>query len=306
MCAIDALGAAFVFNQYTLITSCQGDFRLITGLGTSSKGQKGVQMIDESVVLPIIKVNGRVHQQAEDTIVREIPVTLYFNKEEIVTVLCSPNHVKELMIGFLISEGFVQDRDDIYTLGYHCEENIVRVEGKSRPAQKEVMNRRVMSACCGKSRASFNFENDASLVKVQESIIKLTLDHALYYANYLDMNSSLFKQTGGIHNGGVAHAGEVLYACYDIGRHNVLDKILGKAYLLNLDLTDHVLFFSGRVSSEILLKVAKMNIPILVARSAPSDLALAFAKDLNITVIGFARGDRFNIYTCPERISFPP
>ncbi|MBE0577103.1 MAG: formate dehydrogenase accessory sulfurtransferase FdhD [Desulfuromonadales bacterium] len=263
-------------------------------------------MIDETVALPIIKVSGRNHWQTEDTIVREIPMTLYFNKEEIVTVLCSPNQVKELMIGFLISEGFVRHRDDIYTIGHHCEKNIVRVEGKPRPAQKEVMNRRVMSACCGKSRVSFNFENDASLVKVQESTAKINLDQAVYYANYLDENSDLFKETGGIHSGGVGRFGDVLYTCYDIGRHNVLDKILGRAYLLNLDLADHVLFFSGRVSSEILLKIAKMNIPILVARSAPTDLALALAEDLNITVIGFARGDRLNIYTWPERIALPP
>jgi FdhD protein len=263
-------------------------------------------MIDETVVLPIIRVRGRDHLTTEDTIVREIPMTLYFNKEEIVTVLCSPNQVKELAIGFLISEGFVRDRDDIYTIGHHCEENTIRVEGRPRPAQKEAMNKRVMSACCGKSRASFNFENDASLVNVQKSKVKIRLEEAVYYANYLDQNSALFKETGGIHNGGVGYAGEVCFTCHDIGRHNVLDKILGRAYLLNQDLSDHVLFFSGRVSSEILLKVAKMNIPILVARSAPTDLALALAEDLNITVIGFARGDKLNIYTCPERIDLPP
>jgi len=163
-----------------------------------------------------------------------------------------------------------------------------------------------MSACCGKSRVSFNFENDTSLVRVQESGAKISLEDAVYYANYLDKNFSLFRETGGVHSGGVGHSGVVRYTCYDIGRHNVLDKVLGRAYLLNQDLAGHVLFFSGRVSSEILLKVAKMNIAILVARSAPTDLALALAEDLNITVIGFARGDGLNIYTCPERIELPP
>ena len=168
------------------------------------------------------------------------------------------------------------------------------------------MGRRAMSACCGKSRMSFNFENDTSLVRIQESATRISLDDAMFFANYLESNSTLFRETGGTHNGGVGRAGEVSYVCYDIGRHNVLDKILGRAHLQNLDLSDHVLFFSGRVSSEILLKVAKMNIPILVARSAPTDLALALAEDLNITVAGFARGDRMNIYTCPERIKLPP
>jgi FdhD protein len=263
-------------------------------------------MIDESVTLPVLKVKGREKRLTEDTVVREVPITIYFNKEEIVTILCSPDQVKELAIGFLLSEGFIRDRDDLFAVGHHCEENVIRVEGRPRPGQAGIMTKRVMSACCGKNRVSFNFENDTSLVRVQESTVRIPLDEAIYFANYLDDNSSLFEETGGIHNGGVGHAGAVRYTCHDIGRHNVLDKILGKAFLLNLDLSDHVLFFSGRVSSEILLKVAKMKIPILVARSAPTDLAIALAEDLNITLIGFARGDRLNVYTCPERIKLPP
>ena len=263
-------------------------------------------MINESVQLPVIKVKGREKRLTEDAVVREVPITIYFNKQEIVTILCSPNQIKELAIGFLISEGFIGCRDDLFTVGHHCEENVIRVEGRERPGQTGILNRRVLSSCCGKNRVSFNFENDASLLRVQESAVRITLDEAIYFANYLDENSALFKETGGTHNGGVGHAGKVLFTSQDIGRHNVLDKLMGKAVLMNLDLSDHVLFFSGRVSSEILVKVAKMKIPILVARSAPTDLAIALAEDLNISLVGFARGDRLNIYTAPERIKLPP
>ncbi len=263
-------------------------------------------MIDESVRLPVIKVQGREKRIVEDTVAREVPITIFFNKQEIVTILCSPNEIKELAVGFLMSEGFLAERGDLYTLGHHCEENVVRVEGRPRPGQAEMMGRRVMSSCCGKNRVSFNFENDASLLRQQRSELRITLDEAVYLANYLDDNSALFRETGGTHNGGVSCGGKVLFTSHDIGRHNVLDKLMGKALLNDLDLSNHVLFFSGRVSSEILAKVAKMNIPILVARSAPSDLAIALAEDLNITLLGFARGDRLNIYTAPERIKLPP
>lgn len=263
-------------------------------------------MIDDTVSLPVIKIMGMEKQLAEDVIVREVPITIYFNKEEIVTILCSPNQIRELTVGFLVSEGFIKNMDDLYTIGHHCEENIIRVEGRARQGQQGILNRRVMSSCCGKSRVSFNFENDGSLIKVQESKVRITMDEALYYANYLDQNSTIFKETGGTHNGGVGCSGRVSFTSYDIGRHNVLDKLMGRAVLQKLDLSDHVLFFSGRVSSEILIKVAKMNIPILVARSAPTDMTIALAEDLNITVIGFARGNRLNIYTCPERIKLPP
>ena len=263
-------------------------------------------MIADTVSLPVIKIVGMVKQLAEDVIVREVPITIYFNKEEIVTILCSPNQIRELTVGFLVSEGFIKNMDDLYTIGHHCEENIIRVEGRPRSGQQGILQRRIMSSCCGKSRVSFNFENDASLIKLQESRVRITMDEALYYANYLDQNSAIFKETGGTHNGGVGRSGRVGFTSYDIGRHNVLDKLMGRAILQKLDLSDHVLFFSGRVSSEILIKVAKMNIPILVARSAPTDMTIALAEDLNITVIGFARGNRLNIYTCPERIKLPP
>jgi FdhD protein len=263
-------------------------------------------MIAETVRLPVIKIMGTEKLLAEDVIVREVPITIYFNKEEIVTILCSPNQIRELTIGFLVSEGFIQHMDDLYSIGHHCEENIIRVEGRPRPGQQEILQRRIMSSCCGKSRISYNFENDGSLVKVQESKARITLDEALYYANFLDQNSTIFKETGGTHNGGVGCSGKVSYTCYDIGRHNVLDKIMGQAILQKMDLSEHVLFFSGRVSSEILLKVAKMNISVLIARSAPTDMTIALAEDLNITVIGFARGNRLNIYSCSERIRLPP
>lgn len=263
-------------------------------------------MIDETVSLPVIKIMGTEKQLTEDMIVREVPITIYFNKEEIVTILCSPHQIRELTVGFLVSEGFIKNLDDLYSIGHHCEENTIRVVGRARPGQQEILQRRVMSSCCGKSRISFNFENDGSLVKVQKSKVQITLDEALFFANYLDQNSSIFKETGGTHNGGVGSAGKVSYVCYDIGRHNVLDKIMGQAILQGVDLSDQVLFFSGRVSSEILIKVAKMNISVLIARSAPTDMTIALAEDLNITLIGFARGNRMNIYTCPERVRLPP
>lgn len=263
-------------------------------------------MIDDTVTLPVIKIMGTEKQLAGDVIAREVPITVYFNKKEVVTILCSPHQIRELTVGFLASEGFIKDRDDLYTIGHHCEENIIRVEGRERPERQEMFQRRTVSSCCGKNRVSYNFENDGTLIKVQESRVRISLDEALYYANYLDKNSAIFKETGGTHNGGVGSSGRVLYTSYDIGRHNVLDKIMGSAVLQKLDLSGHVLFFSGRVSSEILIKVAKMNIPVLIARSAPTDMTIALAEDLNITLIGFARGNRLNIYTCSERIKLPP
>lgn len=258
--------------------------------------------MEESKRFPVLKAQGHTVTETTDLVVSEVPLTVYFNDEEIVTMLCSPAQLEELAIGFLLTEGFIKKQEELYSLRYEPEENLIWIEGKARPLQKELMSKRFLSACCGKSRASFYFANDARLVKPQNSGLQITLTEAYTYANHLQEHLPLFQATGGIHSGGIARNGEILLTSYDIGRHNVFDKLFGSAFRAGLDLENHVIFFSGRISSEILLKVAKMKVPILIARSAPTDLALNLARDLKITVIGFARGDRLNIYTFPERI----
>lgn len=259
-------------------------------------------MPNETVSHRIIKTQGSKIFATEDIVVKEIPLTVYYNEEEIVTLLCSPSQIEELTVGFLLTEGFIRQQEDLFSLRYDQEENLVWVEGKTRPLQKQLMSKRFLSACCGKSRTSFYFANDARLAKPQTSNLQITLDEAYTYADYLQTHLPLFQATGGIHSGGIALRGEILFTSYDIGRHNVFDKMFGYAFRAGINLDGHLIFFSGRVSSEILLKVAKMNIPILIARSAPTDLALNLAQDLCVTVIGFARNNRLNIYTCPERI----
>lgn len=260
-------------------------------------------MLDETVTHSILKANGAELKPIEDAVVREVPLTIHYNREEIATLLCSPSQTEELTLGFLINEGFIQVLEDVYEIRHDPLDHLVWVEGKPCLLQKELMSKRFVSACCGKSRASFCFANDALMVKPVTSTYDILLQEAYDYARFLQSYLPLFQETGGVHSGGLGSQGEIVMTSYDIGRHNVFDKLSGSAFRSRLNLENHVIFFSGRVSSEILLKVAKMNVPILIARGAPTDMALNQANALNITVIGFARENRLNIYTCPERIN---
>lgn len=259
-------------------------------------------MPNETVTHSILKANGALLEWVEDTVVREVPLTIHYNREEIATLLCSPSQTEELTLGFLFNEGFIRIPEDVYEIRQDPSDHMVWVEGTPCVLQKELMSKRFVSACCGKSRASFCFANDALMVKPLTSTYTILLQEAYDYAKFLQSYLPLFQETGGIHSGGVGHEGNVLLTSYDIGRHNVFDKLSGEAFRTKLNLQNHVIFFSGRVSSEILLKVAKMKVPILIARGAPTDMALSQATALNITIIGFAREQRLNIYTCPERI----
>jgi len=259
-------------------------------------------MPNETVTHTILKANGALLEWVEDTVVQEVPLTIHYNREEIATLLCSPSQIEELTLGFLFNEGFIRVPEDVYEIRQDPTDHMVWVEGKPCVLQKELMSKRFVSACCGKSRASFCFANDALMVKPLTSTYSILLQEAFDYAKFLQSYLPLFQETGGVHSGGVGHEGNVILTSYDIGRHNVFDKLSGEAFRTKLNLENHVIFFSGRVSSEILLKVAKMKVPILIARGAPTEMALSQASALNITIIGFAREQRLNIYTCPERI----
>lgn len=259
-------------------------------------------MTNETVTYTILKANGPQIEQVEDSVVQEVPLTIHYNREEIATLLCSPSQTEELTLGFLLNEGFIRVPEDVYELRQDPSDHLVWVEGKPCLLQKELMSKRFVSACCGKSRASFCFANDVLMVKPLTSKRSIPLKEAYEYANFLQSYLPLFQATGGVHSGGVGYQGKAILTSYDIGRHNVFDKLNGSAFRSGLQLESHVIFFSGRVSSEILLKVAKMKVPILIARGAPTDMALSQAVALNITLVGFAREQRLNIYTCPERI----
>jgi FdhD protein len=112
----------------------------------------------------------------------------------------------------------------------------------------------------------------------------------------------LFKSTGGVHSAALAERDKLLFYNEDIGRHNAVDKIVGQCILKNISLEDKILLTSGRISSEIVIKGAKLGLPIIVSRSAPTSLAVALARETGITLVGFARGKRLNIYSHTIRI----
>jgi FdhD protein len=118
----------------------------------------------------------------------------------------------------------------------------------------------------------------------------------------LQSHMELYRAAGGVHASALADAGKLLVVSEDIGRHNTLDKIQGECLLRGLSTRDRLLLSTGRVSSEMILKAARMQVPIVVSRTSPTERAVRLARDLGITVIGYVRGGRFTVYSHPERL----
>ncbi|MFC7061452.1 formate dehydrogenase accessory sulfurtransferase FdhD [Halobacillus seohaensis] len=256
-----------------------------------------------SVKKPIVSFKNGAFQSIKDDIVTEFPLTIQVNGEEFATMVCTPTHFDEMVIGFLASEGVIRFRSDIKNITIDEERGfayIDLVEGKTINNQSD-FSKRFIGSCCGKSR-QFYFQNDVQTAKTSTSQTKITADHCINLMRKMQENSHVFKGTGGVHNAAICTNNEMIVGRADIGRHNALDKLYGHCLLNKIPVRDKILVFSGRISSEVLTKAAKIGVGIVLSKSAPTDLAVQLAEDLNITAVGFIRGNSFNVYSHPERV----
>lgn len=250
----------------------------------------------------IARFKNNSYEIENESIAVEFPLTIIVNGEEFATMVCTPTNLRELVIGFLASEGILRFYKEIKSISIDEAQGFAYVE-IARPLEQisQDHSKRFIGSCCGKSR-QFYFKSDVQTAKTVTTPIKIQAEQCLTLMEQLQSMSKYFQRTGGVHNAALCTVDEVLHVRTDIGRHNALDKIYGYVIENNVKLKDKVIAFSGRVSSEVLLKISKMGIGIIISNAAPTDLALKLASDLEITVVGFARGETMNVYTRKSRI----
>lgn len=258
-------------------------------------------MSEKFITRSIFKYVDGKRVEANDVVVREFPLTIFVNEIEIATVVCSPNDLKELGVGFLLSEGLIRSLHDIIDIECQEKEGLLNFKISSSMSPTDSFLRRNIASCCGKGRAGLYFINDAKQVTAVDSSGSFQQEFLLKQMASLEKNSEVFKLTGGVHSAALADQSLILMY-EDIGRHNAIDKVLGAMILQQLDSADKCLILSGRVSSEIVIKAARANIPLVLSRAAPTDLAIDLAEELNITLIGFVRENKLNIYSHYERV----
>ncbi|MNH83684.1 formate dehydrogenase accessory protein [compost metagenome] len=246
---------------------------------------------------------GRITLES-DLVVTEHPVTLKINGEEFATMVCSPEYIEDMAIGYLASEGVIKEYGDIEELWVQEKEGFVHIKtSRWNPKLQKLYTQRYITSCCGTSRAGFVFFNDARTAKVMKDVhVRLSFEDCFHLMDELLLRGDLFRRTGGVHSAALCSSKSILLARSDIGRHNALDKIYGHSLKQGMSLEDKIVVFSGRISSEILLKVAKIGCGIVLSKSAPTALALELAEELGITTVGFIRSDSCNVYTHPHRI----
>jgi len=259
-----------------------------------------------NVAWRMIRLRGGLAEEKEDEIAAEFPLTIRLDGEEFATLVCSPDDLADLIFGFLASEGVIRSADDIRSWSLDERRGFAYVElQRPQSTAKDLHSKRIIGSCCGKSR-QFYFNNDARTARTISGGAAIPAERCFELMRRLQASSEGFHLTGGIHHAALCdEAGDGIVVRADIGRHNALDKLFGHSLRHGVATKRRIIAFSGRLSSEVVLKAAKIGCPILLSKSAPTDLALRLADDLGITCVGFIRADSLNVYTHPERIVLP-
>jgi FdhD protein len=252
--------------------------------------------------MEIVRIKNRQRSREKDQVITETPLTIFFNDREFVTLLCSPGKPDFLAVGFLRSEGLINTAEDLDDVSVDYQKGIVFVRTKTRTDLIEKLyGKRTITSGCGKGTLFFHVLDSLQSKRI-ESTLQISAEFLLKLMTSLQENSVLFKTTGGVHSAALANREEILFYSEDIGRHNAVDKIVGECIIKNIPLDDKILLSSGRLSSEIVIKGAKLRLPFIVSRSAPTSLSVELAEQTGITLVGFARGRRLNIYSHDYRI----
>lgn len=254
--------------------------------------------------IEIIRVHGHEWLEVNDEVVVEKVIEVNINDQFFRRLVVTPELVEAFGMGLMITSGFVQDEGQIASVEYLEEKAQLNIALKCGFSKEELIQ---TSGCAFGMVSALLLLNAKGLdMETSEAIKPLSIFNWMQVFNH---KSDLFRATGGVHSVMLIED-ENEYFAEDIGRHNAIDKVVGLSLQKRMtqpNVTNRsgfrIIFLSGRISSEMVAKAIQAQIPIIVSRSAPTSLGIELAQKNNITLVGFARGNRMNIYTHPHRIS---
>jgi len=250
-----------------------------------------------------VDVSAKKTRKMTDYVAEEKPLHIFVNKNYYATIFCSPSNLKELAVGHLISEGIIKSVEEIEKISFKKEGtcNIKlkpNVDLEKRLKLSKPFSRVILSACG--STTPYQFSPRLSKIK---SNLTIKAEIVLNCVNRLNSIAETFRKTGGVHAAAIYESnGNLVAFAEDVGRHNAVDKAIGIGALNKTDFSECFLALTGRFTGDIVLKVVRVGLPILASLAVAIDSGIAVAEDAGLTLIGFARGRRMNIYNFPERI----
>jgi FdhD protein len=279
-------------------------------------------MSDELGAVDYLRISrGRI-ESVRGGVIGETKWTLFVNRRELVSFMCTPSKLHFLALGFMRSENIIGSLDDVLQLRVYenasrsywyqpalglngpltmrtCEESVGVIDARVRGDPAPRLGSRILTSGC---TGGVTFDDLSKSQPRLESQFRIPLSNIFALTQELNEHATLYRQVRGVHTSALADQFQLLAIAEDVGRHNTLDKIRGECLMLGIETRERVLLATGRISSEMLTKAAKMGVPVVVSRTSPTWLSVRLAEAWGVTVCGYTRSGQTNIYTHPERI----
>ncbi|MCD6242781.1 formate dehydrogenase accessory sulfurtransferase FdhD [Candidatus Bathyarchaeota archaeon] len=257
-------------------------------------------MLSPTVEVEVKKIDllRNMAKKVKEHVATEVPVNIYVNNKKVATLFSLPTKLKELGVGWILSQAIVKSINEV--IDVKLEENNVRItcKGEVEPRIKAAKTLTVIDS----STEDFLFLIDRIAKPFVSSNYKVDAREILRFAKVLNQKSSLFRLTGGVHSAALFQNGSLVAFAEDVGRHNAVDKVIGIAALKKVDFSRCVLLSSGRQPANMVLKAARVGVPIVASIAGPVYSGIEAALKTGVTLVCFVRGERLNVYSFPERV----
>ena len=279
-------------------------------------------MFEEKAKTLYYRVTETGAEPVQGLVIGESRWAMFVNGVEVVTFMATPRNLHHLALGFLASENLIAGLDEIASIRVNeaadraywyipalglnetramavCEEGVGSIEVRLTRAEFRLPPHRILTSGCG---GGVTFDDLSREQTPLDS--KRTVRAAQIFSMMRELNAhaALYRECRGVHTSALGDGERLLSIAEDVGRHNTLDKIRGDCMMRGVATRDGILISTGRISSEMMTKAAKMQAPIVISRTSPTHLALQLARTWNITLVGYARGGQMQVYNGVERI----
>ena len=239
--------------------------------------------------------------EVEAEVIEEGFITIFVNGRELATLMCTPRDPLQLALGFIANEGLVQSIDEV-EIAHVCNQGSCVDLWLSHPVWDRPRRKVITSGCGG----GLTFADLAAYQEPVQSDLALDPAQVGYLIGQLQNSASLYARARGVHTSALSDGQRLVMIAEDVGRHNTLDRLRGECLLRGIDPQGMLLLATGRISSEMIQKAVKMGCPVVASRTSPTSISVGLAREWNITLCGYVRRNRMNVYAHPERFLSAP
>jgi len=235
--------------------------------------------------------------EEEDPVIVEHQASVMVNSETWVMLMCTPTHLEALGVGFLFNEGVIRSASEVVS-AHLCDDSTIIDIWLDRSVERPKQWRRTTGCSGGMTGVDIDYPVET----VPPSGKIYSPENIIACNKAFNEEQPLYRRAGGVHSSALGDGKQILLRVEDVGRHNTIDKLAGRLLLEGTQIEPRTLFTTGRISSEMLQKAARMQCEVIVSRTSPTSLSVEMARQAGITLVGYARGERFRVYAHNERI----